>query len=267
MYAGQDRKDASLPRLNTRLSSLAAGLALAALVAIPWSAHAEGTVVSVCGEVTEYTPPSSAQSGTITMDGDVFTLAPGAQVVGGIGAGSESCLTFVFDSSGQISGVSDDSFVEEEAEATAEPAPTSTPEPIPTEAPAPTATLAPEPTTAPENTEDERGAIPSGMPSEEESAPAPVVPTEAPVEEVAEETENERADAEPREETQPAEDPDERLAIVDDAGDPETVGAEGEDADLPRTGGAAPAGRLYSVVSVAVAALAGFGVFSTRRNA
>ena len=81
--------------------------ALMAAAVAPGEAAAQGTRVGVCGPVSEYTPATSAYPGSLTIDGDVFALAPGVAVEGPMEAGSERCLTLTADSSGRIAAVDD----------------------------------------------------------------------------------------------------------------------------------------------------------------
>lgn len=91
------------------------GLAVAVLAVLSLASPStdvvaqEATQVSVCGQVEEYTPPTPKSAGSLTMDGDVFTLAPDARVERTITAGPDLCLTFAFGDKGQIASVNDES--------------------------------------------------------------------------------------------------------------------------------------------------------------
>lgn len=246
---------------------------MAALTAVPSSVRAEGTIVSVCGDVAGYTPPSPSGAGSVTMDGDLFTLAPGAQIVGQITTGVESCLTFVFDSNGQISDVSSDDSMQEDNSVHGAPEPTKEVEPTRTPKPSLTgqgvtppaveakAAAAVEPISTDEAAGTTTGIGPAHSESqrpEHETAPRPTKQS----------VNGRQRDDHSEVQVQSRQEEAERVAVI--AGSYHSAGVQtsgDEDEELPRTGGAAPVGRPYSVVSLVAAALAGLGVFSTRRNA
>jgi hypothetical protein len=96
-----------MPKLSLCPRRIAAvALAVLSLASLPAAAFAQETRVSVCGEIAEYTPPTPPKSaGSLTIDGDAFTLAPHSDIELPLTAGSEPCLAFAFDGDGRISSV------------------------------------------------------------------------------------------------------------------------------------------------------------------